>query len=396
MAPRDKSAGGTAEAAAAKRALELRIDDHVYNLSAWAATHPGGAKVLEHMHGEDASDAFHSLHSAEAAARLARLPRRLATKEDADASDLDADFRALRQRLEDDGWFNRNPLIEAVIVGLVLGFYATGWAVAGTNPWLATFLLGMGATQAGWAGHDFGHLRGTWSYYLNRLIGGTLNGFSAAWWSDKHNGDHHVYPNDVERDGDVQLEPVFWLTDPDAKDDRSWRRFQHLYYLPVYAVLYLSWRQQSIVFAISHGLHFETALIACNYLFLATLPWKVALGSVLLGGFIVAVVVTTSHTGEDIITPDTRGRYSFAEQQIMTTRDAAISNPLVLYVFGGMNYQLEHHLFPKVPRYRYYELRPLVRELAEKHGLEYREDSWTDILVRNYRTMRRVAKAHSS
>ena len=69
------------------------------------------------------------------------------------------------------------------------------------------------------------------------------------------------------------------------------------------------------------------------------------------------------------------------------------SNPFSEWLWGGMQYQLEHHLFPTMPRYRYPQLVPHVRALCEEHGVEYRADGELAVVKRNFGLLRSVAQA---
>jgi fatty acid desaturase len=188
---------------------------------------------------------------------------------------------------------------------------------------------------------------------------------------------------------------VFYLTEPDPKDDSYFRRFQHLYALPVYSFLYFSWRQQSLVYAwgVEQNV-IEMTLITIHYSAMVTLvPYSVFLGAIAFGGFCVAVVVTATHQSEDFYTPENRGAYDFVTAQFTTTRDAYNSSWLARWFWGGMDTQLEHHLFPLMPQYYYHSLVPVIQEFAKANNIEYRTEPSLQLLARNLRTMKRVADA---
>lgn len=129
--------------------------------------------------------------------------------------------------------------------------------------------------------------------------------------------------------------------------------------------------------------------MAINYLWLLYLPLKVSIGSVLLGGWLVAEVVTATHQSEDMIDGLS---YNFVSDQFKTTRDVLMTNPIGNWLWGGMQYQLIHHLFPTMPRYRYATLQPQVFEFAKKNGIEYRTATPLQIFRMNYETMRKYAQ----
>lgn len=261
--------------------------------------------------------------------------------------------------------------------------------LAFSHPVIATILIGIGMQQAGWMAHDYCHGRGDACRVIGTLFGGLYNGFSPRWWAHKHNT-HHAFPNRLEIDSDIHNEPLLHLWFPKKGKDAWFRRYQHLYYPFVYAFLYFSWRMQSIQFVLASINWLERGLIILNYMWLAYLPWKVAVGAIILGGWLVAIVVTANHQTEDIM--DTEDEYSYAEDQFKTTRGVVTSDPVSEYLFGGMQYQLEHHLFPIMPKYRYKKLRPIVKQWAEENNLPFKTSSIAGIMMLNYQTMKKYAQ----
>jgi len=398
----------------------LLIDEEWYDLTCWKKSHPGGALILEQMHGNDATDAFYSLHSKEATDRLKRLPSSktlpavLASRPPPPPTAAARAFRAFRAQLAAEGYFDRNPMWEL--------FYALSvWVMAAAGTYacfagyklLAIVLLGFAMQQAGWIGHDYTHGRGKGCKTVGYGISGLLNAFSRAWWSNKHNT-HHVFTNYIGVDADIENDPVFHLFFPDPKDDTIFRKMQHWYFVPVASLLYVSWRSQSLQYAWAHKQYLELACFALNYVWLYQLGWVVSLGSIYLGGALVAIIVTATHQSEEMIDPaqmeaaraqgleTTKGTtvetaelpavYSFCEGQFATTRDARTSDFFTEWLWGGMQYQLEHHLFPTMPKYYYAQIAPRVKKFAESNGLSYRSDTQMEILTRNFLTLKHYAQ----
>jgi len=139
----------------------------------------------------------------------------------------------------------------------------------------------------------------------------------------------------------------------------------------------------------SKRLYGEGALLLTNYAWMAIcLPLPVALGHVFLAGVMTATIVTVSHQAEELFHEH---QDDWVAAQILSTRDAVTSNAFSEWLWGGMQYQLEHHLFPTMPRYRYPALVPHVRQLCDDHGLEYRVDSEAGVLRRNFGMLQQVA-----
>ncbi|CUI15334.1 delta-8 fatty acid desaturase-like protein, putative [Bodo saltans] len=366
----------------------IRVDDGWYDCTAWRGSHPGGAELVDKFHQQDATDAFYAIHSDEAVAMLKKMRAKPLSSSDAQRDPVSIAFEAFRKDLEAKGWMKRNwwidfsysvlPVVVLAVLGTLLSY---------SYPVIATLMIAMSMQQAGWIGHDYSHGRGQLSYFLGTALGGLINGFSSEWWKNKHDT-HHVFPNRKEHDADIHNEPILYLWVSDEVD--GWhRRYQHYYYMIVYSFLYASWRMQSIQYVMGSKNWFERSMIAMNYIWIACLPWKVAVGSILLGGLFVAVVVTANHQTEEMIEPD--DKYNFVIDQFRTTRGVYCKNLFSEYFFGGMQYQLEHHLFPIMPRYRYPALRELVRKFAQENNLQYHMNSVFEIFVLNFQQMKKIA-----
>mmetsp|Transcript_26594 Transcript_26594/g.32266 ORF Transcript_26594/g.32266 Transcript_26594/m.32266 type:complete len:497 (-) Transcript_26594:540-2030(-) len=394
--------------------IKLKIDDQWYNVGPWASNHPGGVQFLQLMDGHDATNVFYALHSygpngSEKALKiLNKLPKCAPPEGETLASERDfglkgaetskESFQEFRKRLEEEGWFNRSVLQEARFLGVVVGLFGAG-TVAAWNGWdlAAIVALGLGSTQAGWLGHDYIHGRGKWCEAM-RPLGSLFNGHSGMWWTTKHSL-HHSFTNDEKHDGDVMMEPFFFLRPPaeSGRDDSLARKFQHFYMYPLLSSTFLFWRVESLR-TVYNGLQDgeswakeEAGFLALNYLWMLSLGPGVALSHVLLAGFIVGGLVTATHQSEEIYGSDGERR-EFIDAQFSGTRDAICEfGPLEEWIWGGMDTQLEHHLFPSMPRYKYHKLRPLVKEWAESNGCDFRASPSTKILKDNFSTLKDVA-----
>lgn len=380
---------------AAANPLHVRIDDQWMDLTKWRVAHPSGPHWIDGFSGRDATEVFYAFHSSEAASMLNRLPRLPASSPPPSlppTTPLTKSFRQLRAELLRDGWFERSWIREAANLAPVLALFGVGTYIARTQMLLATILLGIGSTGAGWLGHDFIHGRGKFCAAL-RGFGALFNGHSAHWWSQKHNL-HHALTNVVGRDEDIMSDPFFYLWAPDPARDSTMRKWQHLYVLPVYSILFALWRFNSL--RTVHGLKLhrtEGLLLAANYAWLfLCLPLPVAIGHIFLAGALTATIVTVSHQSEEMLE---EAHDDWVLGQMLATRDAVTTNPFSEWLWGGMQYQLEHHLFPTMPRYRYPRLVPKIKQLCEEHGVEYRADGEFGIVKRNWDALKHVAAAEA-
>ena len=371
--------------------LNLFINGQWYDLTQWQNIHPGGQEILQNLNGRDATDAFYSLHSEEAIKRLSRLkPCSSLYIQSAlphiEPTELTLSFRQLRENLIQNGYFNRSIFWDLFyhLSVYVLCLFGTFCHFYWGYNLLAILAIGFGMQQAGWIGHDYAHGRGIWMKWLCRTLTGSINAFSPTWWSHKHNT-HHVYTNNIGIDTDVANDPVFHLFFPSKDNDIWFRSYQHWYFIPVYSLLYLSWRWQSFQHSFRTSKYLELIIMSLNYLWLYMLGWQVALGSILIGGLLVASIVTATHQSEELLIDS---RHPFVETQFLTTCDARCDNFFMEWLWGGMQYQLEHHLFPTMPKYNYAQIRPILQQWAQNNGIEYRCESVWLIWYRNYLTLK--------
>ena len=150
--------------------------------------------------------------------------------------------------------------------------------------------------------------------------------------------------------------------------------------------------------ALQRKLWGEAGRLGLHYAILAALfpgfrlARRVLLPALFMSGLLTATIVTVSHVSEDIFF-DGPHKVDFVENQYRSTRDFKCSNPLFEYLAGGMNYQVEHHLFPTMPRYKYPALTKVLKKFADDHGLTYRVESDVSILRRTINMLKRVAEA---
>lgn len=404
-----KPALGKAAAPARGGQLHVRIDDRWHDLTKWRAAHPAGDHWIDLFSAQDATDVFHAFHSTDTRKRM--MPRIPLVKDAGEVAALDAacapvsqltrDFREWREQLEAEGWWEREPLTEAGTLGL----WALAVAAGATFAWsglplvstlFAVLTLATANTMAGWLGHDYIHGKDKFCEAM-RPFGCLAAGLSATWWSDKHNL-HHAVTNEVGTDEDLMVDPALWLWAPNETSDKPWRRWQHRYIALPFSLLFHIWRLDSLKVAWSRRaegnmLRAELLpLVAHYFLFFAACSCSLPkmLGVVSLSSLFTAVIVTVSHQTEELFferQPD------WVAAQLGSTRDSVSSNPFSEWVWGGMNYQVEHHLFPTMPRNRYPALAPKLKAWCEARGVTYRVDGELDILKRNFAMYKAIAEA---
>ena len=305
-------------------------------------------------------------------------------------------FRELRRKLEADGWFKphwRGEIQKLLPWAFCLA--AAKWFTKSTIPGaglLAVVAYAVSNTLSGWLSHDYVHGRSPFSMAM-RGFGELVGGMSTTWWSMKHNM-HHALTNEIGYDEDVALEPAIYLWQPDPKKDSWLRKYQHLYWPIPFSVLFLYWRFDSIRYVLKHKKWNEAARLAVHWAtFCSLLPASTVLLGVWLSGLITATIVTVTHQSEEIFIKETLRKYDFTEAQFRSTRDAMCSNWFSDILWGGMQWQLEHHLFPIMPRYKYKALHPILREWAREHKMDFRTSGELEILVQNVNQLKALSNA---
>lgn len=259
-----------------------------------------------------------------------------------------------------------------------------GWTV------LTTLMLGFSVVQVALIGHDAGHLEvfqeSQKNWALGQLCWTLTAGVGFWYWNDRHNR-HHGHTNDVDEDPDIQGSGLLALnfSEHEGAARRGWRRIA-LKYQPVLILLALlslafAFRVEGTLFALRRlrGARrcFETALLSLNVLLWTTLMtilgWRglgIFLGSNAVASLYLAAIIAPNHKGMPVWAKG--ARLSFLERQVLSSRNIT-SHPVWDYLFGGLNYQIEHHLFPTMPRVHFKRARSIVKPFCAAHGLPYEE-----------------------
>jgi len=379
--------------------LQIVIDNKLYDVTKFSKIHPGGREILENYNNCDATDYFYSIHSIHSRKLLKNMAHTEVAKEDIIPA---SDYLKLLFKLETTKLFKADYFFEAIQMLHTIAFYFLATYYSTTYPFFAACCLGFGTLVGGWVGHQADHQRDNLMRPINEYYSTLCNGLSTHWWSTKHNR-HHLSTNEMDHDGDINLAPFIYLWTP-SKNQDSWNRsMQHVYFSAFYSILQIKWQFDSLVWTVTHKRHKELACLIIHWAWYACLPWKVWLVGTLITGTISAWVVTASHQAEQKL----EGKRDFTKEevvkskyqihdylthQVVTTRNIDLQSWFLNYICGGMQYQIEHHIFPRIPLYKLSTVKPLVKELCAKLGLEYREESLWDISKRNYKNIEEVAR----
>ena len=306
-------------------------------------------------------------------------------------------FDELNARVRDAGLLDprRDYYLLKVTVNLLLlaGCYAAV-VLVGNSWWQLPVAVAMAGAfvQTGFVGHDVGHKQITKAKRLSEVLGMLhMNlGIGAAygWWINHHNR-HHSSPNNLDLDPDTVRRPVIFDEDELATKYRTpFRRFVIRFQSVMFFVLlgHEAYRIRSAGVLAARagvlrapaleltlvGLHFAGYLSA---VLLSMSPVKavafILLHQVLFGLYLGAVFAP-NHKGMAVYRSETD--LDWLHRQVLTARNIR-SSRFTDFVYGGLNYQIEHHLFPSMPRVNLRRVRPIVKEYCRQHGLPYEEVS---------------------
>jgi fatty acid desaturase len=305
------------------------------------------------------------------------------------------DYARLSRAVRQAGLMDRrtgNYVWRIAITVLLLAAGWTAFVLTGNSWWqlaVAVFLAVM-FTQLGFLGHDAGHRQicatRRPSYVLGLLLGNLGIGLSFGWWVAKHNR-HHANPNTEGADPDVMLQALAMTPGQAAASRGATRivfRWQAFLFFPMLLGEAFSVHAASIR-ALSSGLRqhrlAEAALLAAHFtayltvVFLVLSPVKAVVFILVqqgLFGVYLGASFAPNHKGMPILSR--HDEHDFIRRQVLTSRNIR-GNWLTDLALGGLNYQIEHHLFPSMPRPNLRRSQPLIREFCCQHGLPYTQAS---------------------
>jgi linoleoyl-CoA desaturase len=310
-------------------------------------------------------------------------------------------------------------ILWAVTSWALLTFWATTWLDAG----LLCVSLGLALAGIGFAVmHDGGHGSYSSSPWLNRLAAGALDavGGSSYFWHHKHNVLHHSFTNVDGVDDDIDASPFLRMAD--SQPLRWFHRFQHWYMVPLYGLFFAtkwyfvddarSWLRGEIgAQTVPRPRGWDAVQLVGGKLFFVTWalvvpllvhsPLSALLAYLLVNavlGITLALVFQLAHVVDGatfVPTPSPGERLArpFVEHQLATTANFAPDHRLVTWYVAGLNFQIEHHLFPRVSHIHYPAIARIVRALCLESAIPYLSHAtvWS-ALSAHVRFMRRIGK----
>jgi fatty acid desaturase len=304
-------------------------------------------------------------------------------------------YTELAQQVRDAGLLRRRYVYYWTQLTLTGASFAATWvafALLGDS-WfqlLVAAALGLVVTQVGYLGHDAAHRQifasASWNAWTARILAGAFAGLSFSWWRSKHSL-HHKGPNRAGHDPDIA--PGALVFTPDDVEARTglpgWlSRRQGWFFFPLLTLeginLHVSsvratldrasgqpWRRLELTLVVLRLGAYVAVLLVFLPLGMAVAFFAVQMA---VFGFCLGAAFAPAHKGMPIVPPTMR--LDFLRRQVLVSRNV-LGNPVVDFAMGGLNYQIEHHLFPNMPRCNLKLARPLVRAHCEREGIPYAE-----------------------
>nr|WDS84438.1 delta-5 fatty acid desaturase [Apocyclops royi] len=385
---------------------QIRIEDKVYSAEKLSKLHPGGPVFIKAFSGRDASQAFLSYHRrnfphgskpAKESFLLQDKSIKYTTKDNDDFLDLCSRVEKILPRSK--AFAPWHYYLKAIIIlgaAFSLEFYIH---FTGSYIWYLTAVLGFVFALIGLnIQHDANHGTISRRAWVNRLFGKSQNwiGGSTVSWIHQHVVQHHVHTNDLELDPDIAIE--FYIRLNPRHPLLKFHVFQYIYFFLIAALFglqkimtslgdVLSWHHYTPIANELRKYAWEEWIFTVVYIIRwVVLPFfMVAPGQAvnyvfswvvmnMVMGYYLSFFFTISHNFEGVEKHEDTRRPVNAHKSFLYNQVAASSNVAGFWLAilnGGLNYQIEHHLFPRINHTHYYYIAPVVRQFCEERKIPY-------------------------
>ena len=324
----------------------------------------------------------------------------------------DGEYRELRRRVQQAGLLDKQPVFYTAKIVLGVAMLGIGITVMAMVDILWVQLInavffGFAFSQIAFIGHDAGHYQIARSAKRNEMVGllaTFLVAMDLSWWIDKHNR-HHTSPNVVGEDTDIEVS-VLAFTEEQALSKpfllRPIIKYQAFLFYPILMLSSISLRfggvnyivrGEDVKYPVLEPLLLAVhAVIYLSLLYFLLGPWQGALFLLIhqaVAGLFMGGTFAPNHKGMPVIEPGTN--IDFLRHQVLTSRNIK-PHPITDMVYGGLNYQIEHHLFPSLPRNNLRKVREIVKAFCLEKTISYHETSVIGSNVEMLRYLHQVSR----
>jgi fatty acid desaturase len=323
-----------------------------------------------------------------------------------------SDYSVLSRRVKDAGLLERrygSYVLRTVLLALAVGAGIAAAVLVGHSWWqlgVATW-FGVVFAQAGFLAHDAAHRQvfesGKRNEWFSRIVANLIVGLGYGWWMQKHTR-HHGNPNTIGKDMDLDPNLIVF-TEADARDRSSgaanWiMRRQGWLFLPAMTLTGMDLHVKTIRMLASkegvkhrgvEALLLAVRLIGLPALFVLSAGPVIGLTAlvlnVLLFGFLLGGAFAPNHIGMPQI--EHTQKVDYLRRQVLTSRNIT-GGPAVDFLMGGLNHQIEHHLFPSLPSANLRKARAMIREYCIEMELPYTERPLPKAMADVVRSVHRI------
>lgn len=293
-------------------------------------------------------------------------------------------FDELKEQVRKAGLLERVPVRGSLeMIAILVCMVAALSTAALWNPILLGLFLTLLFTRSVFVSHDILHTQ----YFKNKALSKKLSypfsalilSNSSSWWDYKHNVNHHTYCNIVGKDADIHaLDGAFT---PNKGNKPFIKKYKHLIFWGAMFFMFPAFIAQSYKFVITRKLWGEFALMLLHWpLIWGTLIYQIGAVDTLIVALTLNFVLSpwlafgfiTNHLGCETFHEEEAKNFSWMELQMRGSRSLK-GGFLVHWFYGGLNTQIEHHLFPKAPRFNLLKVQKMTKEFAQKYNIPYFE-----------------------
>jgi len=290
-------------------------------------------------------------------------------------------FAELKTKIKAEGLYAKCPRRAAVEFLIVISLLLLSlYSVTSFHPVITALLFATTIMRSTFVAHDLIHGQYFSSRKKNRefsfIFANGVMGISRSWWENKHNFMHHTYTNIIGKDMDI-----------DAAGGAFTRRFhyprwfhknQHILFWPLLTLLYFVFWAQSVNYVIRKRAWGELALIALNAMIPLYIIGSLGVGlglATVMGMYMVwaawfGAVIITNHLGLEMFPEEAYKDFTWLELQNRTSRNVR-GGKFVHWFYGGLNTQVEHHLYPKAARFYLLKAAVITEAFCKEHDITY-------------------------
>ncbi|XP_066486135.1 acyl-CoA (8-3)-desaturase-like [Tiliqua scincoides] len=377
----------------------LVINRKVYDISQFHWRHPGGIRIINHYAGQDATDAFTAFHKNEdlvkkylCSLQIGELAPDQPNCEPSKNELLVKDFRELHSTVKKMGLMKpsygfflfmfMHAFLLDVAAWVTIWYFGKSWV-----PFLVgVAMFTVGQIQYGFFQHDLGHVsvfqNTKWNRISHFIVIGILKGGSHNWWNYMHN-QHHSKPNCFRKDPDLNMHPFLFslgkkLSVELGKKKKKYMpyQYQHTYFwfapmifIPFILLILIRFtikRKKWVEFALMMIYNIRVCLM-----YIPLMGFKSFMAFFWLSRYLESNwFIWVSQMNHIPMNIDYDKNADWVSCQLAATCnvDQSLFND---WYTGHLNFQIEHHLFPTMPRHNYWKVAPLVKSLCAKHGVQY-------------------------